>query len=180
MALRDKLNSLAATASTRANNAIENGRLALKINTEERKITEFTLNLGDLLVDKLDAGEVFDDEIMALYSSIQASRDVIAEAKAEIEANRQSSGVSVAVCSACGTALYANDKFCGHCGAKVEEPEPVEAEEEETPICPECGAELAPETIYCRQCGTKVEVEETVEAPAEEIPAEEEAAPAEE
>lgn len=78
MALRDKLNSLAAEAASKANTAIENGKLSLKINNEEKKIDEFTLNIGELVLDKLDGGETFDDEIMALYSSIQAAREVIA------------------------------------------------------------------------------------------------------
>ena len=76
MALRDKLNSLAAEAASKANTAIENGKLSLKINNEEKKIDEFTLNIGELVLDKLDGGETFDDEIMALYSSIQAAREV--------------------------------------------------------------------------------------------------------
>ncbi|MFR4758323.1 MAG: hypothetical protein ACLT9P_09765 [Evtepia gabavorous] len=42
MALRDKLNSLAAEAASKANTAIENGKLSLKINNEEKKIDEFT------------------------------------------------------------------------------------------------------------------------------------------
>ena len=79
MALRDKLNSLAAEAASKANTAIENGKLSLKINNEEKKIDEFTLNIGELVLDKLDGGETFDDEIMALYSSIQAAREVIAQ-----------------------------------------------------------------------------------------------------
>ena len=89
MALRDKLNSLAAEAASKANTAIENGKLSLKINNEEKKIDEFTLNIGELVLDKLDGGETFDDEIMALYSSIQAAREVIARARADIEASRQ-------------------------------------------------------------------------------------------
>ena len=94
MALRDKLNSLAAEAASKANTAIENGKLSLKINNEEKKIDEFTLNIGELVLDKLDGGETFDDEIMALYSSIQAAREVIARARADIEASRQGEGCS--------------------------------------------------------------------------------------
>ena len=69
MALKDKLTSIATTVGGRANNAIENGKLNLKINGEERKIAEYTLHIGELLVEKLDAGETFDDEIAALYAS---------------------------------------------------------------------------------------------------------------
>ncbi|MDY4171831.1 MAG: hypothetical protein SOY17_03735, partial [Evtepia sp.] len=101
MALREKLNSLAAEAASRANSlaaeaaskantAIETGKLSLKINNEEKKIDEFTLNIGELILDKLDAGEILDDEIMALYSSIQASGVVFAGARAEIAPKRQS------------------------------------------------------------------------------------------
>ena len=36
MALRDKLNSLAAEAASKANTAIEHGKLSLKINNEEK------------------------------------------------------------------------------------------------------------------------------------------------
>ena len=84
-----KANSLAKDAASKANTAIENGKLSLKINNEEKKIDEFTLNIGELILDQLDGGETFDDEIMALYSSIQAARDVITAARADIEANRK-------------------------------------------------------------------------------------------
>ena len=83
MALKDRLTSIATTVGGRANNAIENGKLNLKINGEERKIAEYTLHIGELIVERLDAGEAFDDEIAALYDSIKASRDVIAAAKEE-------------------------------------------------------------------------------------------------
>lgn len=153
MALRDKLNSLAAEAASKAtslaaeaaskaNTTIENGKLALKINTEEKKIDEFTLNIGALILDKLDAGERADDEIMALYSSIQACRDVIAQAQEEMEANRQTEGVA--------------------------------------PICSNCQAPLATDANFCPQCGTKVEVEVVAQQEAEEVQAAPEAAPQEE
>lgn len=41
-----KANSLAKDAASKANTAIENGKLSLKINNEEKKIDEFTLNIG--------------------------------------------------------------------------------------------------------------------------------------
>ncbi len=170
MALLDKLNTLAATATSKANNAIENGKLNLKINSEERKIAEFTLNIGELLVDKLDAGETFDDEIMALYDSIQAAREVILRAQADLEANRQAEEAPAApACASCGAPLAEDAKFCASCGAKVEEPEPEVVEAEVVPpTCASCGAPLEVEANFCTQCGTKVEPEPTPEAPAEE------------
>ena len=154
MALRETLNNLAATASSRANNAIETGRLHIKISNEERKITEFILSIGELALDKLDAGETFDDEIMALYSSVQASREVIAEAQATIESYRP---ITVEpVCAACGAAISEDAKYCAQCGAKVE---PPEAE----PTCPSCGTPLEEDAKFCTSCGTKVEEEKTEE-----------------
>ena len=72
-----KANSLAVEAAAKANLAIENSKLNLKIGNEEKKIDTFTVSIGELILDKLDGGETFDDEIMALYSSIQASRETI-------------------------------------------------------------------------------------------------------
>ena len=80
MALREKIssfavgaaskaNSLAVEAAAKANLAIENSKLNLKIGNEEKKIDTFTVSIGELILDKLDGGETFDDEIMALYSS---------------------------------------------------------------------------------------------------------------
>lgn len=149
-----KANSLAKDAASKANTAIENGKLSLKINNEEKKIDEFTLNIGELILDQLDGGETFDDEIMALYSSIQAARDVITAARADIEANRQSAGP--ADCESCGMPLTEDANYCANCGAKVEPF--VEVEEdgaEEADVC-----ECAP----------------TEEAPAEETTVEEAAA----
>ena len=182
MAFKDLLTNFATTVGGRANNAIENGKLGLKINGEERKIAEYTLHIGDLIVEKLDAGEAFDDEIAALYASIQASRDVIAAARAEIEVNKQelealkkaaAEPPEDPVCPACGTLLSADANFCPQCGAKVEvdpapEPEPAPAPEPEPAACPECGAPVKEEDKFCEQCGTPVGAAEPApEAPAE-------------
>ena len=152
MALRDKLNSLAAEAASKANTAIENGKLSLKINNEEKKIDEFTLNIGELVLDKLDGGETFDDEIMALYSSIQAAREVIARARADIEASRQGEEAEEdalsPTCSSFGAALSQDDNFCAHCGVKVEKAPAA--------VCPACGAVLSAEAVFCSQCGSKL------------------------
>lgn len=159
MALRDKLNSLAATATSKANSAIETGKLSLKISNEERKITEFTLNIGELMLDKLDAGETFDDEIMALYLSIQAAREVIAGARADMEAHRQAEEAGEAdftvspVCTNCGADLPEGAKYCANCGTKAEV----------SPTCTSCGAELTENANFCTQCGTQAEDEKPAE-----------------
>ncbi len=149
MALKDRLTSFATTVGGRANNAIENGKLGLKISGEERKINDYTLQIGELIVERLDNGETFDDEIAALFASIKASRDVIAAARADIEVNRQENEAmrqasapevpADPVCPACGASVSADANFCPQCGAKVEvdeAPAPAPAEE----ACPACSA----------------------------------------
>ena len=168
MALHKKLSSLAAAATGRANNAIENGKLSLKINNEERKITEFTLDIGELVVDQLDAGSVFDDEIMALYSSIEGARAVIDEARADMEANRRARGL----CVACGAKLKKDALYCSQCGTKIEVEEPEVEEEPAAPACPECGTELEENDKFCPHCGVKVAEEAPAEEPSEEAFAE--------
>ena len=169
MELLDKLTILAVDAANRANSVIETGKLSLKINSEESKILEFTLDLGELLVDKLDNGLALeDDEIKALYSSIVAARETIAGYEAEIEANRPAEVVDdpapdaaeQPVCAKCGAPLDPDAKFCDQCGTKVEEepaPEEVPAEEPAAPaVCNQCGAELKEDAKFCSQCGTPV------------------------
>ena len=160
MEFLEKLTNLTADAARRANNVIENGRLNLKINSEENKIAEFTLDIGELMVDKLDGGLVVDDdEINALYSSITAAREAIAGYQAEIEANRPVEVVKdedaprKEFCSSCGAPLAPDAKFCNQCGTKVEEtvpaaeevPAPAPAEEPAPAEAPAPQPEAAPE-----------------------------------
>ena len=156
MALREKFNSLAAVAASKAsslaseaankaNTAIENGRLGLKISSEEKKIDTYTTTLGQLLLDKLDAGETFDDEVMALYSSIQAARQVIAAARAEIEANRQREQAEDGPhCPSCGQAVAGEDKFCSQCGVRLQEEAIAVTEDAPAASAQEPVAETAP------------------------------------
>lgn len=156
MALREKFNSLAAEAASKAsslaseaankaNTAIENGRLGLKISSEEKKIDTYTTTLGQLLLDKLDAGETFDDEVMALYSSIQAARQVIAAARAEIEANRQREQAEDGPrCPSCGQAVADEDKFCSQCGVRLQEESIAVTEDAPAAPAQEPVAETAP------------------------------------
>lgn len=173
MALRDmiaaassKANSLASAASSKANSAIETGKLNLKINSEEKKIAEFTQNIGALVLDKLDAGETCDDEIMALYDSILASRTTINEARAEIDTIRRAAEPT---CPSCGAPLAESANFCANCGTKIEKPVEVEVIEADS-VCtaPDCDAE--PDDSVTPQCSTPEEAPTcctgTEEAPA--------------
>ena len=170
MAFIDNLTSFANTVGDWANNAIESSKLNMKISGEEKKIAEYTRGIGALLVERLDAGENFGDEVAALYDSIKASRDVIAAARADLEANRQEAEAmkqafipEEPVCPACGTAVDANANFCPQCGAKIEvDPAPAE----EAPAAEDCVCE-APAAEAAPAEGCACEASKAPEAPAE-------------
>ena len=157
MELIDRLTNLTVAAANMANNAIESGKLSLKISGEESSIRSFTNDIGALMVDKLDGGLDFDDdEIKALYNAIVASRETIAGYEAEIEANRPvevvndpEPGADEEVCPKCGAPLAPDAVFCDQCGTKVED-EPAPA------VCGECGTELKEDAKFCPKCGTPV------------------------
>ena len=57
------------------------------------------------------------------------------------------SGSKKIICKKCNSVIAPGMKFCGNCGAKVED---------EKAKCPSCGAELIPGMKFCGNCGAKV------------------------
>lgn len=121
MAFLDKLNELARSAGEKTNNAIESGKLSLKISTEEKKISAAVLKLGELLLAKLDAGEICDESIMQVYSEITSGREAIAQIRQELDnlkAPKEDEAASAAPAAA--PAAEGEFKFCTSCGAKLD------------------------------------------------------------
>lgn len=123
MAFFDKLNDLANTATEKANSAIESGKTAISINREEKKISEYTCKIGEIIVKRIDCGMEPDDEISQLY-------DCIVMAREEIERLKCQQGDDSAwhpikedqkMCGSCGYSNPPGTKFCGGCGNKLEE-----------------------------------------------------------
>lgn len=82
MAIMDKLTTIAATVGEKAGEAIESSKLAIKIKEEERKIEAAAEEIGNIIIEKLDAGETMDDRIAAQYEKVIAARKAIEELKA--------------------------------------------------------------------------------------------------
>ena len=121
MALLDKINDFAKTATEKTNNAIEITKLSAKIDSEQRTLNDIVRKIGDYYVAKMDAGEVLDEEVMAIYEGVVSSRNTIAEMRAEVEAlktPKTNSAVSTEqkFCPFCGKPLDVSAKFCLHCG----------------------------------------------------------------
>ena len=86
MAFFDKINDLAKTATEKTNNAIEITKLTAKCDSEQRNLNAIIQKIGEYYVAKIDAGEVLDDEVMAMFEGVLTGRKNIAEMRAEIEA----------------------------------------------------------------------------------------------
>lgn len=123
MAFFDKINQLANTAGEKASGAIEIGKLNVKVSGEEKKITSSTMQLGECLLQKLDAGEGFDESIMSLYAQITTARETASALRKEIALFSGN-----IICDKCQAENSSENKFCKSCGAPIISDEPVVAE----------------------------------------------------
>lgn len=119
MALLDKINDIAKTASKKTNSVIETTKLNNKINAEERNIAAITAKIGQYYVSKLDAGETLAEDVMSMYEGIKASRETILATRAEIEnlTPPKTAETGSKFCTNCGAKLNAEARFCTSCGA---------------------------------------------------------------
>ena len=124
MALLDKINDFAKTATEKTNNAIEITKLTAKVESEQRNLSDIIRKIGEYYVAKIDSGEVLDPEVMAIFEGVSASRKAIAEMRAEIESLKT---------------------------PKTSQ-EPAKTENEEK-FCPYCGKELDVTAKFCLNCG---------------------------
>lgn len=60
------------------------------------------------------------------------------------------------VCINCGNELKDSAKFCGKCGAKVEEITSAKTSSNESFVCPNCKNNLRSGAVYCDICGCRV------------------------
>ncbi len=124
MAFFDKLNDLAATATEKASSAIESGKTAINVSREEKKIQDFTCQIGEIIVKRLDCGMEPDSEICDLYQCILAARKEIEKLQAEQGALKpqpeECCGQQPVYCGQCGESNPPGTRFCGACGARLE------------------------------------------------------------
>lgn len=124
MALLDKINDFAKTATEKTNNAIEITKLSAKIESEQRNLSDIIRKIGEYYVAKIDSGEVLDEEVMKIFEGVSEKRKAIAEMRAEIESLKApkvspetpAAENSVKFCPFCGKQLDVSAKFCLNCG----------------------------------------------------------------
>lgn len=122
MALFDKINDLAKSASEKTNNVIETTKLNNRISAEEKNIAAITSKIGQYYVSKLDADETLPDDVMSMFEGIKASREIIMATRAEIDSLNAPKPAETGskFCTKCGAKLDAEARFCMSCGAAQE------------------------------------------------------------
>ena len=124
MALLDKINDFAKTATEKTNNAIEITKLSAKVESEQRNLNDIIRKIGEYYVAKIDSGEVLDEEVMKIFEGVSDKRKAIAEMRAEIEslkapktpAEPPKTEDSMKFCPFCGKQRDVSAKFCLNCG----------------------------------------------------------------
>lgn len=124
MALLDKINDFAKTATEKTNNAIEITKLSAKVESEQRNLNDIIRKIGEYYVAKIDSGEVLDEEVMKIFEGVSDKRKAIAEMRAEIEslkapktpAEPPKTEDCMKLCPFCGKQLDVSAKFCLNCG----------------------------------------------------------------
>ena len=114
MSLTRKLNAGAACITKTMKNSVDNFKLEGRIAEQEKIIKDFTKEITNLIMVKLENGETMAPEIMERYEAIQ-------EAKKEIEELEKERKTIKIVCSGCGAKTSVEMNYCGQCGAKLRE-----------------------------------------------------------
>ncbi|MBQ6807751.1 MAG: zinc ribbon domain-containing protein [Firmicutes bacterium] len=179
MAFLDKLSDLAKSAKSGAEDLVETGRLNVRINDEEKKISRIKQQIGQYIWEQYAAGvDGIPQGALEFCRQIDQANEEIANLSMQINVIKsQSSAVKVSPapspapqadsafgnCFSCGGPLREGDKFCPACGtAQPQPPEEapvVDVEPEDAPrLCPVCGREMPESAKFCNICGAKLDL----------------------
>ena len=167
----DKIGEFAKNTKDKANDALEVSRLNSKIGTEQGKIADAKLMIGEYYWKKAAQGETLDPQAEEICKTIREAEGEIGALKAQIERIKsgeqtaqqageaesarsgQASGAAK-TCAQCGADNAEDAQFCKECGAKL--PAPVPDEPEARAFCVGCGAPMEPGARFCGKCGQRV------------------------
>lgn len=161
MSFLNKLGEIAKTVGDKTNDALEQGKAAIRLKTEEANFAEQMRKIGEHYYARRVQGLALDEEVAEACAAADASKNAMDEIRAEQQRQRAERDATVeakvarepvgAVCGGCGAINPPGTKFCRECGMPVENAIPSKR------VCQNCGAELSPDTKFCGECGAKAE-----------------------
>ncbi|MCH4886793.1 zinc ribbon domain-containing protein [Acidaminobacter sp. JC074] len=143
--LGKSLNKVGQKTSEMANEA----KLKLEITKNKSNIDKKYEELGARIYFLAKENMEPDESVATIIEEIDQLFLNIANLEKELsDGLQEEEAVESNLCKNCGAALAEGVKFCGSCGAQVEE--------ESKKLCPNCGAEVG-ESKFCNSCGTSLE-----------------------
>lgn len=113
MKFTGKVSSGMSSAGQSMKNSVESYKLAGVVATEEKKICALTAEIGRLALLQLDAGDQMGPQMMERYTAIDAARQRVKTATAEMPTSK-------VICPKCSGKTILGMQFCGNCGAPLE------------------------------------------------------------
>ncbi len=126
MTFFNKVEAFAKNAADKAGETIEITKINAKIRTEENKILDLKVKIGDYYYAQYKSGQAPDAAVGDYLSGIDEAAGAIERFDAEIQALKggkapeaaPAQAAAGAKCPACGANLAADAKFCPECGEK--------------------------------------------------------------
>lgn len=109
------------------------------------------IQAGEEVYRKVRNGDIQNEELKERFNLLIELDQRIYGAQQMITSLNQANSDSMS-CTGCGSAVTANDKFCGSCGTQVVIPN---SEELDTKVCHTCDQSVPANTQFCNCCGTK-------------------------
>lgn len=151
--LGKKLGDAAQNAVKKSGEMVEITKINLSIKSEEDSLSKIYSEIGKYSFDKFENGNENDSKIIDLCEKIRSHMVSIDAYKEKINQIR-----NVKICENCGSETLRTNAFCGKCGAKIENDDKQELNnnEEKDLLCPNCNMKIEGDSSFCPSCGTQV------------------------
>ena len=146
----DKMGKLAKTVGEKTGDAVEIGKINLKINQAEGKIKDAKQDLGDLMYLLYRNGRTLPEDAAAICQEIKSLEETIAGLEADKAAVKEPAKEEPEAEEA---PVEKKEELPGEEAREVATEETSEGQR----VCPECGKEVEPEARFCGNCGCRFE-----------------------
>lgn len=124
-------------------------KLNSQISDEEKRINNTYCEIGKLYFQK--HADDAEDAFMEMFQVVRDAEQKINEYREQIQNIK-----GVQRCPQCGAEVPRGNAYCSYCGAKIEQPQNAQPQNETILKCANCGNEIKPGMKFCTACGTPV------------------------